>query len=110
MNKSRLPSKPLKLFSLCLLGATLSACAGGGRISTGNQSPAMSGSAGGSTSVGANPNLERCDRTLGTIAIDDGRNADWYRQFGNATQVTSIGPPLPLAVRQSNRIVTTYTR
>ncbi|PZQ31069.1 MAG: hypothetical protein DI559_15580 [Ectopseudomonas oleovorans] len=92
---------------MCLLGATLSACAGGGMISTGNQSTAMSGSAGGSTSVGANPELERCDRTLGTIAIDDGRNSDWYGQFGSATQVTSIEPLLRLAVQQSNCFVIT---
>ena len=76
-------------------------------ISTGNQSTAMSGSAGGSTSVGANPELERCDRTLGTIAIDDGRNSDWYGQFGSATQVTSIEPLLRLAVQQSNCFVIT---
>lgn len=96
-----------KFFSLCLLSATLTACAGGGMISTGNQSTAMSGSAGGSTSVGANSSLERCDRTLGTIAIDDGRNADWYGQFGSATQVTSIEPLLRLAVQQSNCFVIT---
>ncbi|TXH88153.1 MAG: hypothetical protein E6Q71_04630 [Pseudomonas sp.] len=107
MNISHYSHKATKLFGLCLLSAALTACAGGGLISTGNQSTAMSGSAGGSTSVGANPNLERCDRTLGTIAIDDGRNADWYGQFGSATQVTSIEPLLRLAVQQSNCFVIT---
>lgn len=107
MNITRVSAKTVRLLGACMLGATLSACAGGGMISTGNQSTAMSGSAGGSTSVGANPNLERCDRTLGTIAIDDGRNSDWYGQFGSATQVTSIEPLLRLAVQQSNCFVIT---
>lgn len=104
---NNISAKTVRLLSLCVLGATLSACAGGGMINTGNQSTAMSGSAGGSTSVGANPNLERCDQTLGTIAIDDGRNSDWYGQFGSATQVTSIEPLLRLAVQQSNCFVIT---
>ncbi|WP_375055594.1 hypothetical protein [Zobellella sp. DQSA1] len=107
MNITRTPSKAGRLFGLCLLGASLSACAGGGMLSTGNQSTAMSGSAGGSTSAGANPELERCDRSLGTIAMDDGRNADWYGRFGSATQVTSIEPLLRLAVQQSNCFVIT---
>ncbi|WP_017939653.1 hypothetical protein [Zestomonas thermotolerans] len=105
MNIPFYSQKAAKLFGLCLLGATLSAC--GGIVTTGNQSTAMSGSAGGSTSVGANPELERSERTLGTIAIDDGRNSDWYGQFGSATQVTTIEPLLRLAVQQSNCFVIT---
>ena len=107
MNIFSYSQKATKLFGLCAITATLSACAGGGLINTGNQFTAMSGSAGGSTSVGANSQLERCDKTLGTIAIDDGRNADWYGQFGSATQVTSIEPLLRLAVQQSNCFVIT---
>ena len=98
--------KPAKMLLGLTVAASLSACAGG-MLSTGNQSTAMSGSAGGSTSAGANPNLERCDQTLGTIAIDDGRNSDWYGRFGSATQVTSIEPLLRLAVQQSNCFVIT---
>jgi len=67
----------------------------------------MTGSAGGGTSVGANTRLERCDEPFGTIAVDDGRAADWYGQFGSATQVTSIEPLLRLAVQQSNCFVIT---
>lgn len=98
--------KPVKLLLSLSVLASLTACAGG-MLSTGTQSTAMSGSAGGSTSAGANPNLERCDQTLGTIAIDDGRNSDWYGRFGSATQVTSIEPLLRLAVQQSNCFVIT---
>jgi len=80
---------------------------GGGSVSTGNQSTAVSGAAGGSTSAGADSSLERCAETLGTLAIDDGRAADWYGRFGSATQVTSIEPLLRLAVQQSNCFVIT---
>jgi hypothetical protein len=67
----------------------------------------MAGAAAGGTSVDAAANLERCDEPLGTIAVDDGRAADWYGQFGSATQVTSIEPLLRLAVQQSNCFVIT---
>jgi hypothetical protein len=44
---------------------------------------------------------------LGTLAINDGREASWYDEFGRATQVTSIEPLLRLAVQQSNCFVIT---
>jgi hypothetical protein len=78
-----------------------------GCVSSGTNSTAVSGSAGGGTSVDANAALERCDETLGTIAMDDGRAADWYGPFGSATKVTSIDPLLRLAVQQSNCFVIT---
>jgi hypothetical protein len=83
------------VFSIILIGS-LSAC--GGMVSTGGQSAGVSGAAGGSTSAGADETLERCKAPLGTIAVDDGRNA---------TQVTTIEPLLRLAVQQSNCFVIT---
>lgn len=82
--------------------ASLSGC-----VTTGTNPTALSGSAAGGTSVDANAQLERCEAPLGTIAVDDGRAADWYGQFGSATQVTSIEPLLRLAVQQSNCFVIT---
>lgn len=79
----------------------------GGTISTGNASTAASGAAGGSNSVNANSSLERCDAPLGTIAVDDGRDKEWYASFGNATQVTNIEPLIRLAIQQSNCFVIT---
>jgi len=61
----------------------------------------------GSASVNANSSLERCDAPLGTIAMDDGRDKDWYDAFGSATKVTTIEPLLRLAVQQSNCFVIT---
>jgi hypothetical protein len=92
----------LKSLSLITCALMISGC-----VSSGTNSTAVSGSAGGGTSVDANAALERCDETLGTIAMDDGRAADWYGPFGSATKVTSIDPLLRLAVQQSNCFVIT---
>lgn len=79
----------------------------GGLLSTGKDASASKGGAAGSTSVEANAELERCDAPLGTIAMDDGREQDWYYAFGAATKVTTIEPLLRLAVQQSNCFVIT---
>ncbi len=92
------------LFAAALV-VSLSGC--GGMVTTGNQSAGVSGAAGGATSAGAEESLQRCDAPLGTIAVDDGRNADWFGPFGRATQVTTIEPLLRLAVQQSNCFVIT---
>ncbi|MDO5691448.1 MAG: hypothetical protein Q4G70_03070 [Pseudomonadota bacterium] len=80
---------------------------GGGMLKTGNSPTAVSGAAGGSTSAGAAESLERCDAPLGTLAVDDGRDKEWWGSFGAATQITSIEPLLRLAVQQSNCFVIT---
>ncbi|MEZ5664421.1 MAG: hypothetical protein R3E94_12980 [Burkholderiaceae bacterium] len=80
---------------------------GGGIVSTGGNGTAATGAAGGGTSVNANSNLQRCDAPLGTIAVDDGRDKDWWASYGRATQVTSIEPLIRLAVQQSNCFVIT---
>jgi len=78
-----------------------------GCVTTGTSSTAATGAAGGSTSVGASSALEHCPESLGTLAVDDGRRADWYGPFGSATQVTTIEPLIRLAVQQSNCFVIT---
>lgn len=82
-------------------------CAGGGMVTTGNAGTAATGGAAGSTSVGANASLVRCDAPLGTLAVDDGRGKEWFASFGAATQVTTIEPLIRLAVQQSNCFVIT---
>ncbi|WP_229728587.1 penicillin-binding protein activator LpoB [Oxalicibacterium flavum] len=76
-------------------------------LSTGSSPTAASGAAAGGTSANASDNLERCAKPLGTIAVDDGRNKEWFASFGAATKVTSIEPLLRLAVQQSNCFVIT---
>ncbi|GJG97871.1 hypothetical protein [Cupriavidus pauculus] len=87
----------------------LAGCANpaGGLISTGTAPTAATGAAGGATSVNANQSLERCDKPLGTLAVDDGRGKEWYASFGAATKITTIEPLIRLAVQQSNCFVIT---
>ncbi len=78
-----------------------------GCTGTGTGGTAISGSAGGGTSVNASASLERCAQPLGTLAIDDGREQNWWYGFQQATSVTSVEPLLRLAVQQSNCFVIT---
>jgi hypothetical protein len=98
-------SKSCYLF-LSSLTVMLGGCLGG-TTTQGTDGTAISGSAGGATSVDAASNLERCDETLGTLAVDDGRNASWWGPFSAATNVTTIEPMIRLAVQQSNCFVLT---
>ncbi len=90
-----------------VLAICLPILAGCETITPGAGGTAAMGAAGGGTSVGANASLERCEKTLGTLAVDDGRAADWYGQFGSTTNITSIEPLIRLAVQQSNCFVIT---
>lgn len=73
-----------------------------GCVTGGSGGTAISGSAGGSEAMDANATLEHCDKTLGTLAVDDGRDSTWYHAFYRSTNVTSIEPLIRLAVQQSN--------
>lgn len=92
---------------LALAGATLAACAPGGSVEQGTGGTAISGAAGGANSVDAAADLQRCTETLGTLAVDDGREANWYGDFTNATGVTSVTPLIRLLSQQSNCFVVT---
>jgi curli biogenesis system outer membrane secretion channel CsgG len=87
-----------------ILGSVLivTACAtqprlgGGGTIAT--------GAAGGATATNASSQLQHCDRTLGTLAVEEDAGADWYsylRQY----QLGSTVPVLRTIVQQSNCFV-----
>jgi hypothetical protein len=78
-----------------------------GCVTQGTHGTAVSGSAAGGTSADADVNLERCSETLGTLAIDDGRESAWWTAFGYRTNVTTIEPMIRLAVQQSNCFVIT---
>lgn len=94
----------LYIFSVTLvfLGFLVSGC-----VKAGSGGTAVSGAAAGSESLDENSTLEHCDQTLGTLAIDDGREAIWYSHFRRATNVTSVEPLIRLAVQQSNCFVIT---
>ncbi|MBN9430137.1 MAG: peptidoglycan-binding protein [Burkholderiales bacterium] len=62
------------------------------------------GSAGGATSTNANAQLERCDATLGTLAVVEDQTAPWFYQLSNY-KLTSTVPVIRLLVQQSNCFV-----
>lgn len=79
----------------------------GGCIQQGGASGPVTGAAGGSASVGADSQLQRCAEPLGTVAIDDGRDQSWWGPFTARTQITTIEPMVRLVVQQSNCFVIT---
>ncbi len=95
-----------KLIILAAAGMTLSlaACVGSIPVRSGDAGAKTlaTGAAGGAHAEGANPDLERCDRPFGTIAVIEDQNADWYRILSGQYRLTSTVPVLRLLVQQSN--------
>lgn len=60
------------------------------------------GAAAGATASNANPQLERCDQPLGTMALLEDETSDWYRYLTRDLRLTSTQPLLRLLVQQSN--------
>ncbi|MGQ7843535.1 hypothetical protein ACUNV4_03580 [Granulosicoccus sp. 3-233] len=96
----------MRLSLMALSAMALTGCLAS-TVTQGTGGTSISGAAGGGTSAGANSTLERCDQTLGTLAVDDGSGAAWYTDFNSRTKVTTIEPLLRLAVQQSNCFVIT---
>ncbi|THB73447.1 MAG: peptidoglycan-binding protein [Desulfobacteraceae bacterium] len=63
------------------------------------------GSAGGSTSQNANETLERCDASLGTMAIYEDQNEYWYQYLTRDLRLPSTIPVIRLLAQQSNCFV-----
>mgnify|MGYP003620594165 CR=1 FL=1 len=63
------------------------------------------GSAGGSQSQNASSKLERCDASLGTIALVEDTNAPWYGILTGQYRLGSTSPVLKLMIQQSNCFV-----
>ncbi|MEM9780893.1 MAG: hypothetical protein AAF899_00315 [Pseudomonadota bacterium] len=96
----------VRTLTAAALALALAGCQGGS-VSQGTGGTAISGAAGGSTTVDANPSLERCPEPLGTLAVDDGTNRAWYGAFRQTTGVTTVEPLIRLAAQQSGCFVIT---
>jgi hypothetical protein len=105
LREKNMTSMMKKLLIPAILTLVLAGC--GGVTTRGGQNLGVSGAAAGGSSEGADSSLEHCSAPLGTIAIDDGRNAGWFSAFSSATSVTTVEPLLRLAVQQSNCFVIT---
>ncbi len=65
----------------------------------------VTGAAGGAESQNVNNQLERCDRTMGTLAVHEDQQARWYYQLRNEYKLESTVPLIRLLVQQSNCFV-----
>ena len=63
------------------------------------------GSAGGESAHNVNSQLERCESSLGTLAVVEDNNSDWYHTLRSDAKLGSTTPVLRLLVQQSNCFV-----
>ena len=72
--------------------------------SLGGSRSTVTGAAGGSTTEGANSQLEHCDQSLGTLAVVEDQRAPWYYQLGRHNLGSTV-PVLRMMIQQSNCFV-----
>jgi curli biogenesis system outer membrane secretion channel CsgG len=80
----------------------LAACGTTPNIGSSGAKTVATGSAGGATAINANEQLEKCDKTLGTLSIVEEANQPWIQQFTAEYRMQSTVPLLRMIVQQSN--------
>jgi curli biogenesis system outer membrane secretion channel CsgG len=85
------------------LVAGLAACAGS-EPKLGGGGTVATGAAGGATAANANSQLEKCDKTLGTLGVVEDTAAPWYHQLSQY-KLGSTVPVLRMMIQQSNCFV-----
>jgi curli biogenesis system outer membrane secretion channel CsgG len=71
----------------------------------GGSKTTATGSAGGATTEGASNQLERCNETLGTVAVVEDQGAPWYGYLHSNYKLGSTVPVLRMMIQQSNCFV-----
>ncbi|TKB08406.1 CsgG/HfaB family protein [Desulforhopalus sp. IMCC35007] len=102
-----LPLKPvltLQLFASLVLSISLTGCIGMQMGSEGAKTTAT-GSTAGSSSQNVNPALQRCDATLGTLAVVEETSAPWYVYLRTDWKLGPTTPVLKMLAQQSNCFV-----
>ena len=97
--------KLVKLLALCTTALFLGGCAPSMQMGSPSASTAATGAAAGATSQGANPQLERCDKPFGTLAIHEDQGSGWYYTLSHDWRLGSTVPVLRLLAQQSNCFV-----
>jgi curli biogenesis system outer membrane secretion channel CsgG len=90
------------LFVLAMVTVLLAGCAT--TPSLGGSGTVASGSTAGTSAQGANPQLEKCAESLGTLAVVEDMRAPWYGRL----QQYKLGPTTPvlrMMIQQSNCFV-----
>lgn len=93
----------LSLLTLACAGAMLAGC-GSTAPTLGENKGVVTGAASGESAEGQNSQLESCNETLGTLAIDEDTSAPWYYQLRDH-HLGSTVPVLRLMIQQSNCFV-----
>lgn len=70
----------------------------------GGSKSAVTGAAGGATTANANSSLEKCDQSLGTLAVVEDQSATWYQYLSNY-KLGSTVPVIRMMIQQSNCFV-----
>ena len=96
--------KVLSKYLLAALLMLISGCSSMNMGSSGAKNSAT-GSAGGGNAQNANSQLERCDTSLGTLAVVEDTSSSWYHTLRSDTKLGSTTPVLRLLVQQSNCFV-----
>ena len=91
-----------RLLCTLLAGWTLAGCATAPNIGDASAKTVATGSAGGASAQAANTQLERCDKTLGTMTIVEEANQPWLSRFTQEYHMQSTVPLLRLIIQQSN--------
>ena len=112
---ARIVFRIFSFFCLAVMAVTFCGCvrntdsARSDSTTLGTGSAAITGSVGGSASVGASSALERCDEPLGTLAVDDGSSVSTDAGPGRAygDKVMTVEPLIRLAAQQSGCFVIT---
>ena len=63
------------------------------------------GAAAGANAKGAAANLESCDEPMGTIAVVEEQDGDWYRYLTSDLRLPSTIPVIRMLIQQSNCFV-----
>jgi len=91
-----------KLVTAAALALLITGCVSPGvEMGSKKAESSVSGGTGGANSEDASSALERCDRALGTVAIDEDTSSPWFNRMGRYG-VNSTVPILRLMAQQSN--------
>jgi curli biogenesis system outer membrane secretion channel CsgG len=71
----------------------------------GGSNTTATGAAGGASAEGASNQLERCNESLGTVAVVEDQGAQWYGYLHSQYKLGSTVPVLRMMIQQSNCFV-----
>lgn len=90
---------------LCILSLSLAGCMSSMSTGSSDAKTVATGSAGGANAQNANSGLERCDASLGTMAIFEDQSETWYQHLTGDLRLPSTIPVIRLLAQQSNCFV-----